>query len=143
MLRSTAVGSECHSLVLLVITLEAAFRDTIGNTYLQQAGWAVLAEFVCSLRVTGELTVRQQLHLLPDAKAMVPSSAMLHTPSEINPVQTSRGLSWIPGLHLAFILSCPNYPVSCLNHFPVHTRYSSFYTVFQSLGTWGIHKEGR
>lgn len=58
LLRSTAVGSECHSLVLLVITLEAAFRDTIGNTYLQQAGWAVLAEFVCSLRVTGELTVR-------------------------------------------------------------------------------------
>lgn len=33
----------------------------------------------------------QQLHLLVDSKAMVPSSAMLHTPSEINPVQTSRG----------------------------------------------------
>lgn len=65
----------------------------------------------CSLRLQVSW-LAEQLRLLPDAKAMVPS-AMLHTPSESNPVQTSRGLSWIPGLHLAFILSCPNYPVSC------------------------------
>lgn len=52
------VYSSWQWVVLLVITLEAAFCDTIGNTYVQQAGWAVLAEFICSLCFIGELTIR-------------------------------------------------------------------------------------
>lgn len=89
--KVATIYSSWQGVVLLVITLEAAFCDTIGNTYLQQAGWAVLAEFICSLRFTGELS--EQLHLQVDTNAVVPSSAMLYTPSEINPVQTSRGLN--------------------------------------------------